>query len=92
LFLLLTTDEVEKDWGPGGDGRVVRRSNLALSAFVCLPPSRAIEAWWEDTFPFSISIWEEKLESETLLDTCWAMVVVPLADVRLVVEDEVDLN
>ena len=91
-MLFLTTAEVEKDWGPGGDGSAVRRSNLAL---VCFPPSRTIEALWEDTFPFSISNWEGKLvvwRSETLLDTCWAMVVVPLADVRLVVEDEVDLN
>ena len=95
MIILLTTDEFTKDWGPGGDGSAVRVFNLPLSALACFPPSNVIEELWEEEyFLSSISIWEEKLVfgSETLLDTCWAIVVVPLADVRLVVEDEVDLN
>ena len=79
-------EEVVNDWVPGGDGNDVRDVNLLFSGFS--------QESWADIFLSCISIWVEKLvfRSEILADTCWAIAVVPPADVRLVEEDEVGLN
>ena len=79
-------DEAVNDWVPGGDGNDVRDANLLFPVFS--------QEGWADISLFWISNWVEKLvfRSEILADTCWAIGVVPPADVRLTEEDEVGLN
>ena len=83
--LFLTIVDGENDWLPGGDGNDVIDANLLFSGFS--------DEVWADIFLSWISV-EEKLvfRSEILVETCWAIAVVPPADVRRVEEDEVGLN
>ena len=78
--------EFENNWVPGGDGNDVTDVNLLLS--------KCSDNGWTDIFLSWISISVEKLvfRSDIFVETCWAIAVVPPADVRLVEEDDVGLN
>ena len=56
--------------------------------------SKCSDNGWTDIFLSWISLSVEKLvfRSDIFVETCWAIAVVPPADVRLVEEDDVGLN
>ena len=85
IQIFLTIADAENDWLPGGDGNDVMDANLLFSGFSDVVCADIFLSW--------ISV-EEKLvfRSEILVETCWAMAVVPPADVRRIEEDEVGLN